>query len=429
MITTSCFWLMLIGVVLLFVVSLGIRAIHEVSWHELKTYSKRFGTRARFDAIHDDHDRVALRLEAARAVCHLVTLLASVGWMLGAMRQPADPTWVLFFRLALPLGVAMLAATVWLPTAVERFWGTAVLYRLWESYHFVSLLAIPLEFGAGVFAGLLNRLVPDQKEPDEEEAFEEEVLAIVTEGLHDGHLDDDAREMIEGVMELGDANVADIMTSRSDIDAYHIVDGWNGVLAYATEVRRTRIPVYEGSLDNIVGILYVKDLLSELQKSPTQRSPLRDLLRDIWCVPLTRPLDNLLQDFLQTRNHLAIVVDEYNGVAGLVTIEDVLEEIVGEIVDESDEEHVEEIRRLTPTTAEIRGRAHLADINEHLGIELPDSDDFETIAGLAVSNFGRIPAVGESFESGSLTITILESSRRRVERVLIKSDEPMFQLS
>ena len=420
---------MLVGVVLLFIVSLGIRAIQEVQWHELKAYSKRRGNRKRFDAIHDEHDDVTVRLEAARAVGHMITLLASIGWMLGAVRDSSDPTWILYFRLALPLGVALLAATVWLPTAVEQFWGTPLLYRFWEGYQFVSWFAIPLEFGANVFSGIFNRLVPEQTEPDEEEAFEEEVMAIVTEGLHDGHLDDDAREMIEGVIELGDANVADIMTSRSDMDAYPIAQGWENVLSFATKVRRTRIPVYDGSLDKVLGILYVKDLLAELDKVPTARSPLRDVLREPWSVPLTRPLDDLLQDFLQTRNHLAIVLDEYNGVAGLVTIEDVLEEIVGEIVDESDEEHVEEIRRLTPTTAEIRGRAHLADINELLGIELPDSDDFETIAGLAVSSFGRIPAAGERFESGDLEITVLESNRRRVERVLIRSADPMMQPS
>lgn len=426
MIQTTFFWLLLLGVVLLFVVSLGIRAIQEVSWHELKVYSKRYGTRERFDAIHDEHDRVSIRLEATRAVCHLLTLLASVGWMLG---EPAVPNWVSYLRLAIPLGAAMLAATVWLPTAVERFWGTNILYQFWECYHFVSWLAIPLEFGTEVVAKFFNRLVPDQEEPDEEEAFEDEVMAIVTEGLHDGHLDDDAREMIEGVIELGDANVADIMTSRSDIDAYSIDDGWGGVLAYSTKVRRTRIPVFDGSLDRIIGILYVKDLLKELQKTPANRSALRDLLREVWSVPLTRPLDDLLQDFLQTRNHLAIVVDEYNGVAGLVTIEDVLEEIVGEIVDESDEEHVGEIRSVSPQAAEIRGRAHLADINEQLGIELPDSDDFETIGGLAVSSFGRIPKAGESFESGSLKITVLESNRRRVERVLLRSSTPMVELT
>jgi CBS domain containing-hemolysin-like protein len=425
LIALTGFWLTSLAILLLFIVSLGIRVIHEVAWHELKTYSLRRSRRDRFDAIHDEHDQVALRLEAARAFCHLLVLLASVDWLFWALYETPDTTWIVLLRLALPLGIALLAATVWLPAAVERFWGTPILFHLWWMYRAVSRLAVPLEFGTTLLTAVCNRLASEQEEQDEEEAFEDEVLAIVTEGLHDGHLEADAREMIEGVMELGDANVADIMTSRSNMDAYSISAGWEGVLAFATQVGRTRIPVFEGSLDNIIGILYVKDLLAELKNSPDRRSPLRSLLREAWHVPLTRPLDDMLQDFLHSRNHLAIVVDEYNGVAGLVTIEDVLEEIVGEIVDESDEEHVGEIRQLSVNSAEIRGRAHLAEINEHLGIELPDSDDFETIAGLTVANFGRIPAVGESFEMGPLRITVLESNRRRVERVQIDSDGPM----
>ena len=427
MIASIGFWLMLMAILLLFNVSLGIRVIQEVAWHELKTYSLRRSRRDRFDTIHDEHDEVTLRLEAARAFCHVLVLIAAVDWMLVARSETAEEIWVLLLLSAVPLGIALLAATVWLPAAVERFWGTPILFHFWRTYRTTSQLAVPLEFGTKLFVEIFNRLTPDQQEQDEEEAFEDEVLAIVTEGLHDGHLEADAREMIEGVIELGDANVADIMTPRSKMDVYSIDEGWDEMLAFATEVGRTRIPVYEGSLDNIIGILYVKDLLAELQNPPNRRSPLRQLLRDAWRVPLTRPLDDMLQDFLHTRNHLAIVVDEYNGVAGLVTIEDVLEEIVGEIVDESDEEHVGEIRQLSRTSAEIRGRAHLAEINEHLGIELPDSDDFETIAGLTVSNFGRIPAVGESFEMGPLRITVLESNRRRVERVQIDSAAPMVQ--
>jgi CBS domain containing-hemolysin-like protein len=422
-------WLMPMAILLLLNVSLGIRVIQEVAWHDLKTYSLRRSRRDRFDTIHDEHDQVMLRLEAARTFCHLFVLIAAIDWMPETLDENSESIWILFLRLAVPLGIALLAATVWLPAAVERFWGTPILFHFWRMYRAISQLAVPLEVGTNLFVAMFSRLTPDQQEHDEEEAFEDEVLAIVTEGLHDGHLEAEAREMIEGVMELGDANVADIMTPRSKIDAYSIDVGWQKILAFATDVGRTRIPVYEGSLDNIIGILYVKDLLAELRNPPDGRSPLRELLREAWRVPLTRPLDDMLQDFLHTRNHLAIVVDEYSGVAGLVTIEDVLEEIVGEIVDESDEEHVGEIRQLSRNSAEIRGRAHLAEINDYLGIELPDSDDFETIAGLTVSSFGRIPAVGESFEMGSLRITVLESNRRRVERVQIDSDGPMVQES
>jgi CBS domain containing-hemolysin-like protein len=127
-----------------------------------------------------------------------------------------------------------------------------------------------------------------------------------------------------------------------------------------------------------------------------------------------------LQDFLQTRNHLAIVLDEYTSVAGLVTIEDVLEEIVGEIVDESDKEHVGEINRIDDSIAEVVGRAHLDEVSEELGIDLPEREDVDTIGGLVVAQLGRIPVAGESIQLSSVRITVLEASGRRVERLRVQ---------
>ncbi len=261
-----------------------------------------------------------------------------------------------------------------------------------------------------------------EEEESEEEAFEDEVLAIVTEGMHDGHLEADAREMIEGVIELGDGDVADIMTPRSKMDAIPIVWEWDRVLQFVTSCGRTRIPVYADSLDHILGILYVKDLLAELsQNEGRPKRTLRSLLRDPWYVPPTQGLDDLLQDFRQTRNHLAIVRDEFSRVAGLVTIEDVLEEIVGEIVDETDKEHVEEIRCIDERTAVIQGRAHLAEINEIMGLELPEPDDFDTIAGYVINHLGRIPKTGEEIFDDHVRITVLKASKRKIESVKLEA--------
>ena len=172
-------------------------------------------------------------------------------------------------------------------------------------------------------------------------------LSVVTEGLHDGVLEKEEREMIEGVMELGDTDVLSIMTPRSNLDALDISVGWDDMQELVVTAGRTRIPVYEGALDNVIGILYVKDLLKELAISPSKpRKKLRELLRKPWFVPTAKPLDELLQEFLRTRNHLAVVVDEYMSVAGVVTIEDVLEEIVGEIVDESDYDEIDAFKQI-----------------------------------------------------------------------------------
>ena len=193
-------------------------------------------------------------------------------------------------------------------------------------------------------------------------------------------------------------------------------------MSFASETGRTRIPVYERTLDDIVGVLYVKDLLPGLANEPDQpRKPLRELLREPWLIPSTIPLDDLLQDFLENRKHLAIVVDEYGAVEGVVTIEDVLEEIVGEIIDESDNDLEEEITQLDDSKSEVLGVTHLDSINECLAIDLPDSEDYDTIAGFVITRLGHIPKPGEFVDHNGTRITVLEAKPRRVERVLLET--------
>jgi len=218
--------------------------------------------------------------------------------------------------------------------------------------------------------------------------------------------------------------VSDIMTPRGEMDCLDESLSWEETLRLAITSTRTRLPVYRESFDEVVGVLYVKDLLPELTRPTEKRRPISALLREPYFVPKTMRLDELLQDFLQARNHLAIVVDEYQAVCGLVTIEDVLEEIVGEIVDESDkEEEPGEILRIDDNTVEALGRAHLDELNERCDLALPESEDYDTIAGLLMSGLGAIPKPGASLEVGEWIITVLEANRRRVERVKIERRE------
>jgi len=205
------------------------------------------------------------------------------------------------------------------------------------------------------------------------------------------------------------------------MDALDITASWEEVLKFVVEAGRTRYPVFEGPVDQIVGVLYVKDLLAELPLPPSQRKSTRELLRQPWFVPTTRPLNELLQDFLQPRNHLAVVVDEYESVAGVVTIEDVLEEIVGEIVDESDKDEEDVIRIVDKTSAEVLGIAHVDDVNERLGLELAEPDEYDTIAGFVIYELGRIPKGGETMVTDGARITVLAATRRRIERLLVET--------
>ena len=211
------------------------------------------------------------------------------------------------------------------------------------------------------------------------------------------------------------------MTPRSEIDAIDVNTQWDDVLEYIVKVGRTRVPVFEGSLDKIIGVLYAKDMLSSLAASPKNGNrQLTDLVREVWFVPTTKIVDDLLREFQRNRNHMAIVVDEYNSVTGLVTIEDALEEIVGEIIDEHDDEAPPEITDSVDGVAEASGRAHLDDINEKLGLEISESDEIDTIGGFVVHQLGYIPSVNEVLSEPPVRITVLQASKRRVERVRIE---------
>jgi CBS domain containing-hemolysin-like protein len=180
--------------------------------------------------------------------------------------------------------------------------------------------------------------------------------------------------------------------------------------------------VYDKTRDDIAGILYSKDLLPELFKSSGEPSrPLAELLRKPLFVPETKPVDDLLKLFQKSRTHIAVVLDEFGGVSGLVTIEDVLEEIVGEIDDEYDQKTEEIVRKIDDDVCEALGRAHIDEINALMGFGLPEETNLDTIGGFVFTEFGRVPAPGDSITwNDSVRITVLEASRRRVNRVRLE---------
>jgi putative hemolysin len=222
---------------------------------------------------------------------------------------------------------------------------------------------------------------------------------------------------------LNDIEVEAIMTPRSRVDAINIELTWDEVLHQVVECHRTRIPVYRASMDDIVGILFVKDLLILLADPNPERHPtsLEPLLRKPWFVPGQKTVDELLRVFLHNRNHMAIVVDQYQQTIGVVTIEDALEEIVGEISDELDLEEESQIF-YDPAThrVEAEGKVPIENISKLLGMELPESDDYDTIGGLVVHRLSEIPKEGTQVDVDGLRITVLRATKRLVQRVRIE---------
>jgi CBS domain containing-hemolysin-like protein len=215
------------------------------------------------------------------------------------------------------------------------------------------------------------------------------------------------------------------MTPRTDVVMIRLGMPWTEIIDFVVESGHTRIPVYEKTRDNGIGILNAKDLLGVLARAADRPLPdFGSILRRPHFVPATKKLDDVLAEFRKTRNHIAVVLDEYGGVSGLVTIEDVLEEIVGDIADEYDEIHVDEIREIDDRTREMSARVHLDEINERLGINLPDEEEFDTIGGFVFHELGRIPAAGEELERNGVRIQVVSATRRQIEKVRIILPEP-----
>ncbi|MCL4202660.1 MAG: hemolysin family protein [Pirellulaceae bacterium] len=420
----------LLGLLIVTVAAIGSRTMVDFSHRKLEVYSRAKRRREMFERILDSHDEVALAVEKLEGL-GLILLIAS-GTVLWERWLQSTAPWVMCLWLV--AGTLLLfAVTSWIPRAVARQCSAPFLLRTWWFWRRVHVIFWPLRWGPCLMDAVVRRLSgnPERSGKDEEEdAFEDEIMTMVTVGERDGLLESDARDMIEGVFDLPDTDVIEIMTPRSRVDAIDIRMSWPEILDIVVRSGRTRLPVYENSLDTLVGVLYVKDLLPDLARQAHEpERTLREMLRPAWLIPGTMPLLDLLRHFRSNRRHLAIVVDEYQTVLGVVTIEDVLEEIVGEIVDESDKDEDDGIRMLSETAHEVVGNIPIYLLNERLGLDLPESDDYDTLAGLVVSHLGFIPRRGEVAEFGSTRITVLDAQPRVVERLLVETTGKAWEAS
>jgi CBS domain containing-hemolysin-like protein len=242
----------------------------------------------------------------------------------------------------------------------------------------------------------------------------EERLRHLVEGNTD--LEEDEREMIASVIELGEQPVREIMVPRIDIVAVADSSTVRDVLDRIVESGHSRIPIYDGTIDNITGVAYAKDLLKFLRDG-TQTAPVKPLAREASYVPETKKVDELLHEMQQRHVHLAVVVDEYGGTAGLITIEDLIEEIVGEIQDEYDVEEAM-IEEVSDQEALFDARVSIRDVNDTLDLDIED-EDFDTLGGLLYHELGKVPNVGDEVQVDGAVVTVLTTTGRRVRKVRV----------
>jgi len=339
--------------------------------------------------------------------------------------MPAINDWARLALAAVAGGLLLVVANVCVAAAAARAWGVQLVIATWPIWRAVSRLLTPLVLVAQQVDAFVQRSAGRTHTPPAEQSSEADTRPLLADGHREGSLEEEAREMIEGVIQLGDAEVAQVMTPRTYMLSMRASLPLDEVVKFVISSGHTRIPVFDKNRDDIIGILHMKDLLPELMKPVAERAAnVANLLRPAHFVPETKRLDELLQEFQQKRNHMAVVLDEFGGVSGLVTIEDVLEEIVGEIVDEYDDALVEEIKSIDDHTAEALARVRIDDVNERLGTHLPEDGDFDTIGGFVFSNLGHIPAVGETVIVDDVRLTVIDVTRRRIERVRIEVLDP-----
>ena len=249
---------------------------------------------------------------------------------------------------------------------------------------------------------------------------EPENRAELLEALHEAHernlLDADAMSMIEGVLQVSELRARDLMIPRPQMDVIDIAEPPAKWIPFVIDTAHSRFPVIDGNRDHVIGILLAKDLLRYYTEEDFD---LRAMLRPAVYIPESKPLNVLLRDFRANRNHMAIVVDEYGGVAGLITIEDVLEQIVGDIEDEYDfDESDDAIIAEEDGRYRVKALTEIAQFNDAFGTQYPD-DEFNTIGGLVTDRFGRVPRRGDAVEFGDLRFEVLRADARQVHLFLV----------
>jgi len=404
-------WIVLIGAILL-------SLLFSIAHYTLRSPSRvrlesAFGGRRRsrwLKRLDRQTDQLLLVTALVRMVTYLLILLA-------ILHVRGTDDWV-GDLWALALAAALVAIFgIGLPHAWAKYAGEQTLVVMWPVLAATRWILWPVWRALQAMDLPVRRLSGHAEQANGRTSeVEQEILQLATEGQAEGGLDADEMEMITSVIEFHDSRVSEIMTPRTDIEALPVGASRDQCVQTVLEVGHSRIPVYEETLDSVVGVLYAKDLLAV---APGNGFELARVMREAFYVPETKAISDLLEEFRSQKVHMAIVLDEYGGTAGLVTIEDLIEEIVGEIADEYEQIEPEMFDRVDARTLEVDARMYIDDLNDELTVDLPEEEDYDTVGGFVFSTLGAIPAAGEQFEYEGLQFIVLEAEPRKINRIRI----------
>jgi CBS domain containing-hemolysin-like protein len=294
--------------------------------------------------------------------------------------------------------------------------------RLFPIFKIVHVLVRPISLPLTSALNYFEEWEEEIEPAKEEEKSEEEIQAFIDAGQEEGILEHDEGEMIQSIVHFGDKVAREVMTPRTQIIAIDINSAPDKLLQLIVTERHGRIPVYRDDLDNIEGIVHERDLLRIWQRVDKLEN-LRSITKPANFVPETKPVDDLLQEMKEKGDQMVLVVDEYGGISGLITMEDLVEEIVGEIHDETDGD-AQKIVEERKGVFVVSGSLELEALEEKLGAPLVANTDCTTVAGAVVELFGRLPSPGEKIEHGGVEIEVLDADRRRVQRLRLKTLAP-----
>ena len=417
-------------IVLLICVLAGATLFFSVNAIALRIFS-RAKLQEAFKEANKEGLEVALVVNDEKLIltCSLYRLILNMALMLVLLdviaRLHKNGPQVVDYLLTFIVAVAIFSIfSLAIPHAWAKYSGEKILSRTYWLLTTAATLVWPFLYIFQLYDGFVRRLagVTETTPEEQQEEKQEEFLTNLEHHRIEGVVDREEQEMIESVLELDETAADEIMTPRTDITAVEVNSDLQAVLDTISGAGHTRVPVYEENIDKIIGMIYAKDLLTEIGKNPADFK-LRDKMREAYFVPETKPLRTLLHEFQNQKLHIAVVLDEYGGTAGIVTLEDIIEELVGEIADEYEETPAEPIKKIDKNTFEADARTYVDDINDRFDLNLPEDEDYDTIGGFVFSHLGYIPKTGESFDYQDLNFTIVSAEARRIKRIKITKSE------